>query len=157
MDLTSECSRICPGDSSVTKFTWNGKPIKAHRTPYSSLVGTAPGAETASVVQPAIDSWKAQDTLPETKPEYDDPRCTVCNKSVSVNLIAPLSLPVPYSGDHGYRGGIKIYRGRFDGQDAIGANVTVRNGVSAGWTACLNGEYIGGALGSLRKYRNHRC
>jgi beta-galactosidase len=40
-----------------------------------------------------------------------------------------------------------VYRGRFDG-NATGANVTVQNGVAAGWAAWLNGAYVGGALGS---------
>lgn len=65
-----------------------------------------------------------------------------------MNAVAPLSLPVLYSGDYGYHSGTKVYRGRFDGRTATGANITVQNGVAAGWAAWLNGEYVGGALGS---------
>ena len=97
---------------------------------------------------PTLTSWKSQDTLPEIQPDYDDSRWTVCNKSSSVNSVKPLTLPVLYSGDYGYHAGTKIYRGRFDGRNATGANVTVQNGAAAGWAAWLNGAYVGGALGS---------
>ncbi|KAJ5911286.1 beta-galactosidase C [Penicillium subrubescens] len=138
---------VYPGDSKVTKIKWNGKPISTKKTAYGSLIGSAPGAENSKISLPSLTSWKSQDTLPEIKQDYDDSRWTVCNKSTSVNSVAPLSLPVLYSGDYGYHAGTKVYRGRFDG-NATGANITVQNGVAAGWAAWLNGAYVGGALGS---------
>ncbi|KAF3394323.1 putative beta-galactosidase C [Penicillium rolfsii] len=138
---------VYPGNSKVSKIKWNGKSISTKKTAYGSLIGSAPGAEDSKITLPSLTSWKSQDTLPEIKPDYDDSRWTVCNKSTSVNSVAPLSLPVLYSGDYGYHAGTKVYRGRFDG-NATGANVTVQNGVAAGWAAWLNGAYVGGALGS---------
>ncbi|KAJ5364416.1 beta-galactosidase C [Penicillium cataractarum] len=138
---------VYPGNSQVTKIKWNGKSIATKKTAYGSLIGSAQGAENAKISLPSLKSWKSQDTLPEIKQDYDDSRWTVCNKSTTVNSIAPLSLPVLYSGDYGYHAGTKIYRGRFDGRNATGANVTVQNGVAAGWAAWLNGDYVGGALG----------
>ena len=131
----------------MTKIKWNGKEIPTKKTAYGSLIGSAPGAEHAKVSLPTLKSWKAQDTLPEIKPDYDDSRWTVCNKTTSVNSVDPLTLPVLYSGDYGYHAGTKIYRGRFDGVTATGANITVQNGVAAGWAAWLNGVYVGGAIG----------
>lgn len=140
--------RVYTGNSKVTKIRWNGKTIHTKKTAYGSLIGSAPGAEDSKISLPSLTSWKSQDTLPEIKQDYDDSRWTVCNKSTSVNSVAPLSLPVLYSGDYGYHAGTKVYRGRFDGRNATGANVTVQNGVAAGWAAWLNGAYVGGALGS---------
>ncbi|KAJ5321106.1 Glycoside hydrolase family 35 [Penicillium atrosanguineum] len=137
---------VYPGNSKVTKIKWNGKAIKAKKTAYGSLIGSAPGAEDAKIRLPTLTSWKSQDTLPEIQADYDDSRWTICNKSTTVNSVAPLTLPVLYSGDYGYHAGTKIYRGRFDGQNATGANITAQNGVAAGWAAWLNGAYVGGAI-----------
>ncbi|KAF9886212.1 hypothetical protein FE257_011935 [Aspergillus nanangensis] len=146
-NANSTSIEVYAGDARVQKVKWNGKPIHIRKTAYGSLVGTAPGAENAKISLPSLGPWKAQDTLPETNPGYDDSRWTRCNKTTSVNSIKPLSLPVLYSGDYGYHTGTKIYRGRFDGQNATGANVTVQNGVAAGWAAWLNGDYVGGSVG----------
>lgn len=120
--------------------------VKTRRTPYGSLIGEAQGAEDADISLPKLEHWSAQDTLPEIDPEYDDSNWTRCNKATTVNAQKPLSLPVLYSGDYGYHTGTKIYRGRFDGA-ATGANITVQNGIAAGWAAWLNGKYVGGAVG----------
>ncbi|EAL88520.1 hypothetical protein KXW98_002339 [Aspergillus fumigatus] len=139
---------VYTGNSQVKKIKWNGKTIETRKTAYGSLIGTAPGAEDVKIQLPSLDSWKAQDTLPEIQPDYDDSKWTVCNKTTSVNAIAPLSLPVLYSGDYGYHAGTKVYRGRFDGRNVTGANVTVQNGAAAGWAAWVNGQYAGGSAGS---------
>lgn len=141
-------NRVYPGSSKVTKIKWNGKSVSTRKTSYGSLIASAPGAENAKVSLPALKSWRSQDTLPEIQRNYDDSRWTICNKTTTVNAVAPLSLPVLYSGDYGYHSGTKLYRGRFDGRTATGANITVQNGVAAGWAAWLNGKYVGGALGS---------
>lgn len=140
-------NRVYPGNSKVTKIKWNGKSIATKKTAYGSLIGSASGAEDAKVSLPPLKSWRSQDTLPEIQPNYDDSRWVICNKSTTVNSVAPLTLPVLYSGDYGYHAGTKIYRGRFNGRNATGANITVQNGVAAGWAAWLNGAYVGGALG----------
>lgn len=140
--------RVYTGNPHVHKIKWNGKPVKTRKTSYGSLISQAPGAEDIEITLPALKSWKAQDTLPETNPDYDDSNWTICSKSESVNAMSPLTLPVLFSGDYGYHAGTKIYRGRFNGTSANGANVTVQNGVAAGWAAWLNGDYVGGATGS---------
>ena len=141
------CIRVYTGNPKATKITWNGKVIATKKTAYGSLIGSAPGAEDAKITLPTLNSWRSQDTLPEIQADYDDSRWTLCNKTITVNPIAPLTLPVLYSGDYGYNAGTKLYRGRFDGKNATGANITVQNGVAAGWAAWLNGAYVGGALG----------
>ena len=139
--------RVYPGSRKVRKIKWNGKAIATKQTEYGSSIGSVPGAEHAQISLPSLQSWKSQDTLPEIQPEYDDSRWVVCNKTATVNSIAPLTLPVLYSGEYGYHSGTKIYRGRFDGRNATSANITVQNGAAAGWAAWLNGAYVGGTLG----------
>ncbi|KAJ5083806.1 hypothetical protein N7456_013233 [Penicillium angulare] len=138
---------VYAGDSKVTKIKWNGKSITTKKTAYGSLMGSIPGAESAKISLPALKSWKSQDALPEIQRDYDDSRWVVCNKTTTVNAVAPLTLPVLYSGDYGFNPGTKIYRGRFDGTNATSANVTVQSGAGAGWAAWVNGVYVGGALG----------
>lgn len=53
-----------------------------------------------------------------------------------------------YSGDYGYHAGPKVYRGRFGSTNATGVNITAQNGYAAGWSAWLNGVYVGGVTGN---------
>ncbi|KAH8693577.1 putative beta-galactosidase [Talaromyces proteolyticus] len=139
---------IYSGNPSVSTVKWNNEIIATRRTPYGSLVGTVPGAEDVSIYLPQLISWQSNDLIPEINPAYDDSRWTNCDKNTTVNAIAPLSLPVLYSGDYGYHAGPKVYRGHFSNVNATGVNVTVQNGVAAGWSAWLNGKYIGGSPGN---------
>ncbi|CRG87944.1 beta-galactosidase, putative [Talaromyces islandicus] len=133
---------------SATSIKWNKKTIAAKRTPYGSLIGTIPGTEDVTISLPKLMSWKSHDAIPEIDPNYDDSRWTICDKNTTVNAVTPLSLPVLYSGDYGYHAGPKIYRGRFKTLNATGVNVTAQNGVAAGWSAWLNGQYVGGSPGN---------
>ncbi|KAL5335776.1 hypothetical protein BJX70DRAFT_401332 [Aspergillus crustosus] len=140
---------VYTGNPHITKIKWNHKTIPTKKTAYGSLKGQVPGAEDAQISLPPLGPWKAQDTLPEINPDYDDSNWTLCNKTTTVNAQAPLSLPVLYSGDYddyGYHTGTKIYRARFDGKAATGANITVQSGAAAGWAGWLNGAYVGGAI-----------
>lgn len=143
----SHSCRVYVGNSKVEKVTWNGLPVKVERTPYGSLVGHITGAEDVKVSLPILSRWKSQDTLPEIDPTYDDSNWVICNDTSTLNPIEPLTLPVLYASQYGFHPGTKIYRGRFDGNDVASANITVQNGLAAGWAAWLNGEYVGGALG----------
>lgn len=111
-------------------------------------MGTVPGTEKVKVNLPKLTSWKSHDAIPEIDPAYDDSRWTVCDKNTTVNAVAPLSLPVLYSGDYGYHAGPKLYRAHFQTLNVTGVNVTVQNGVAAGWSAWLNGQYVGGSPGN---------
>lgn len=106
-----------PWQSEYLQHRWNGNKIATKRIAYGSLIGIAPGAEDADVKLPSLQSWASQDTLPEIQPDYDDSRWTICNKTKTVNVIAPLSLPVLYSSEYSYHASTKIYRGHFDGRN----------------------------------------
>lgn len=136
------------GSSNVEKVTWNDVSVKVERSPYGSLIGHIPGAEDVEISLPDLDRWESRDTLPEIDPAYDDSNWVICNDESTLNPIEPLTLPVLYASHYGFHPGTKIYRGRFDGDEVESANITVQNGVAAGWAAWLNGKYVGGELGN---------
>ncbi|KAK5113782.1 hypothetical protein LTR62_003166 [Meristemomyces frigidus] len=133
-------------------IVWNGKRLDTRRTAYGSLVGTAPGATDRVISLPQL-SFLVADSLPEAQPDYDDSQWVVCNKSSSLSPTVPLTLPVLFSSDHGYYAGIKVYRGRFNGK-ASSVNITAQGGAAAGWTAWLNGHYVGGNTGNATQWRS---
>ncbi|KAI0019138.1 family 35 glycosyl hydrolase [Xylariomycetidae sp. FL0641] len=131
----------------ANSIVWNGKALETTQTEYGSLTATAPGATDRSIELPTL-TWKKADSLPEKEREYDDSNWVVCNKTSSLSPTEPLSLPVLFSSDYGYYAGIKIYRGHFDGTSATSVNVTAQGGVAAGWSAWVNGQYVGGSPGN---------
>ena len=135
--------------SAVKSIIWNGQQLATKRTAYGSLIATAPGADDRAVDLPEL-SWVVADSLPEKERNYDDSKWVVCNKTSSLSPTAPLSLPILFSSDYGYYPGVKLYRGYFDGLDGTvaSANVTMQGGLAAGFTAWLNGEYVGGNTGN---------
>jgi hypothetical protein len=82
------------------------------------------------------------DSLPEAARSYDDSNWIVCNKSTTLSIVKPLTLPVLFSSDYGYYAGIKTYRGYFDSAAATGSNITAQGGLASGWSAWLNGAYV---------------
>jgi len=135
------------GGSHVSHIYWNGKRLNTKRTAYGSLTATAPGAEGRSIILPAL-SWVSADSLPEKHRDYDDSKWTVCNKTTTLSPVAPLTLPVLFSSDYGYYVGAKIYRGYFDSIHATSANITAQGGFASGWSAWLNGHFVGGNHGN---------
>lgn len=132
---------------SVKDIFWNGQQLKTYRTSYRSLTATVPGAEDRTTDLPEL-SWVVANSLPEASRDFDDSNWVVCSNTTTLSPVAPLSLPVLFSSDYGYYPGIKIYRGYFDGTSATAANITVQGGAASGWTAWLNGQYVGGNTGS---------
>lgn len=125
---------------------WNGKELATDRTAYGSLLATATGAEDRSIDLPQL-SWVSADALPEAEPDYDDSSWVLCNKSSSLSPDTPTSLPILFAADYGYYPGPYIYRGYFDGASATSAMATMQGGRAAGFTAWLNGQYVGGNIG----------
>ncbi|CAK44945.1 CAZyme family GH35 [Aspergillus niger] len=121
---------------------WNGKEITVTKTDYGSLVGSIGGADSSSITIPSLTGWKVRDSLPEIQSSYDDSKWTVCNKTTTLSPVDPLSLPVLFASDYGYYTGIKIYRGRFDGTNVTGANLTAQGGLAFGWNVWLNGDLV---------------
>ena len=59
-----------------------------------------------------------------------------------------LASQVLFSSDYGFYPGVKLYRGYFDGETVTSANITVQGGAAAGWSAYLNGVWVGGNTGN---------
>ncbi|GAB1726245.1 hypothetical protein NU195Hw_g5330t1 [Hortaea werneckii] len=133
-----------------SSIRWNGKELATKRTAYGSLKATAPGAEDRSIDLPQL-SWVTADSLPEAQQDYDDSKWVVCNKSSSLSPETPLSLPVLFAADYKYYPGPYIYRGYFDGTRATSANATMQGGLAAGFSAWLNGKYVGGNTGDAEE------
>ncbi|KAF6831518.1 beta-galactosidase [Colletotrichum plurivorum] len=136
------------GDRPIETIDWNGKRLPATKTAYGSFTAQIPGAEDRAVALPELANWRSADGLPEAARDYDDSRWTVCNKTTTLSPYAPLTLPVLYSSDYGFHSGAKIYRGRFDGANVTSVNITASGGLAFGWSAWLNGEFLGGDAGS---------
>ncbi|KAK0112257.1 hypothetical protein ONS96_001506 [Cadophora gregata f. sp. sojae] len=140
--------------STISKVTFNGKNIKVSRTNYGTLVGKL-GAATHTVESikaglPALKNWKVADGFPERVAEYDDSKWTVANHTGTQNPTKPATYPVLWADDYGYHAGHFIYRGQFSTLNATttGVNLTLIGGVYSGWSAFLNGDFIGSWIGS---------
>lgn len=133
------------GNPSVSNIIWNGKVLLTTRTSYGSLTAPLPAADSRNVSLPALKNWKVADSLPELDAYFDDSKWAVCNKTTTLSPVAPLTLPVLYSSDYGYYTGIKVYRGYFD--VGTGARLDVSGGTGFGWSAWVNGKFVGGNTG----------
>ncbi|KAJ5682963.1 hypothetical protein N7462_006128 [Penicillium macrosclerotiorum] len=130
----------------VNKLTWNGKSVQAKRTGYGSLQASISAAK--SVTLPAFGSWKSKDSLPERYASYDDSGAAWvdANHMTTLNPRTPTTLPVLYADEYGFHNGIRIWRGYFSGS-ATGAFLNVQGGSAFGWSAYLNGQFLGSYLG----------
>ena len=142
------------GDTSNTteietrSIHWNGKPIHLSRTTYGTFKGVIQSPHE-SIVLPSLASWKVHDSLPERFPGYDDsgPAWVHANQTVTPNPTKPLTLPVLYVDDYGFHNSFHIFRGYFSGS-ATGVNLTLQGGMAFGFSAWLNGAFIGSYLGN---------
>lgn len=146
--------RIYAG-ANITSVTWNSQSLSVSKTAYGSLKVTIPGSEDTQIILPTLGDWKSNNTIPEISPSYDDSKWTLCNHTTTLSPVAPLTLPVLYSSDYGYHSGIKLYRSQIPTSSSenttatiTAINITAQNGVAAGWSAYLEGTYIGGAPGN---------
>ncbi|KAF8060198.1 glycoside hydrolase family 35 protein [Lyophyllum atratum] len=135
----------------VTKIQWNGKAVKTQKTSYGSLKATLakPGLDAATLQKSlALTNWKYSDALPERQATYDDSKWVVADHMSTPNPTKPQTLPVLYADDYGFHTGVQLFRGRFTG-NASAAKLNVQGGTAFGWSAWLNGDYIGSFPGSV--------
>ncbi|TGO38258.1 hypothetical protein BHYA_0078g00100 [Botrytis hyacinthi] len=131
----------------VSKVTWNGQSITTSKTDYGSLIGSLTGPTLDSLTLPKISGWKANDSLPERLSTYDDSWWIAADHMNTSNPTKPETLPVLYIDDYGYHVGNHLWRGRFEGS-ASGVYLSVTGGRAFGYSAWLNGEFIGSYLGA---------
>lgn len=133
--------------------TFNGKAVRVSLSNYGTLVGTLEASHVSvSSVQasiPALSSWKVADSLPERFANYSDTgKAWVAASDTSTpNPSPPATYPVLYADQYGFHQQNILWRGHFSGGNASGVFLNVIGGTSSGWSAWLNGVYLGSTLG----------
>ncbi|KAK5108541.1 hypothetical protein LTR62_008197 [Meristemomyces frigidus] len=132
---------------------FNNHPISMQSTHYGSLLGslTPPNITTASlqVSIPPLTNWRVADGLPERMPGYNDSGLAwkPANQTTTLNAWKPATLPVLYADDYGFHTQNILWRGRFTGK-ATAVFLNIIGGTSSGWSAWLNGVFLGSTLGN---------
>ncbi|KAI9044003.1 glycoside hydrolase family 35 protein [Aspergillus affinis] len=131
----------------VKAITWNGKQVKSSETPYGSLKATL--AAPPSIKLPSFGSWRSNDSLPERLESYDDsgPAWVDANHETTLNPHPPVTSPVLYANEYGFHNGVRLWRGYFNGT-ASGVFLNIQGGAAFGWSAYLNGHFLGSYLGN---------
>ncbi|KAF7313122.1 putative beta-galactosidase A [Mycena kentingensis (nom. inval.)] len=131
--------------------TWNGAAVK---TTANGLGGMrASVAFPKSVAQAKVPvltelDWKCADSLPELAADYDDSTWTLADKTTTQRPQQPIAGKfVLYAGEYGYHAGQWVWRGHFSGA-ATGVQLTIQGGFSFGYSAFLNGHFLGSGQGS---------
>jgi hypothetical protein len=134
--------------ANVDSFSWNGKKLETSRTAYGSLKATI-AAFNGSIKIPSLDSWKVHDTLPEKLTTYNDSGAAwvVADHFTTPNPTKPDTLPVLYVDEYGFHNSFHLFRGYFEGS-ATGVKLAVQGGQAFGWSAWLNGNFVGSYLGN---------
>lgn len=139
----------------VREVTFNGLCVNIKRTKYGSVTGTlAPADMTIASVNatlPILTEWKVADSLPERFADYDDSGAGWVNADHNSTVLPnkPATYPVLYADEYGFHTGPLLWRGRFSG-NATGVFLNVIGGLSSGWSAWLNGDFIGSSYGSTK-------
>ncbi|KAL5342425.1 glycoside hydrolase superfamily [Aspergillus crustosus] len=131
----------------VNKITWNGKRVKVSKTRYGSLKASL--AKLPTVELPALNGWKTSDSLPERFADYDDSGVAwvAADHQTTPNPHKPATLPVLYANEYGFHNGVRLWRGYFN-SSASSAFLNIQGGIAFGWSAWLNGHFLGSHLGS---------
>ncbi|RDI78175.1 hypothetical protein Vi05172_g11886 [Venturia inaequalis] len=155
---TTALEIFAPAAISSVKF--NGEDVKVEKTTWGSLVGILDASkdDSASILAslPKLANWKAADGLPERSPDYDDSNWVLANRSSSPNtLLPPATYPVLYADEYGFHTGNLLWRARFSSPSnsssaPTGVYLSVTGGTSHGWSAYLNGAFIGSWLGTTK-------
>jgi hypothetical protein len=129
-------------------LSWNGNKLQTSRTPYGSLKAHV-AAFNGTIQLPSLDNWKVNEGLPEKMPSYDDSSAAwvVADHLTTPNPTKPDTLPVLYVDEYGFHNSFHLFRGYFDGS-ATGIQLSVQGGLAFGWSAWLNGDFIGSWLGN---------
>ncbi|KAJ7855955.1 glycoside hydrolase family 35 protein [Mycena olivaceomarginata] len=134
---------------SVSKILWNKVPVAIKKTTRGSFTGQVGGTNTISL--PVLQNWKVSGSLPEIDPDFDDSNFTLADQTTTnyTNLPPLAGSQVLYSQQYGFYGGHLIFRGRFNasGQETA-VNLTVQYGFAGGYSAWLNGVFLGSSQGN---------
>jgi hypothetical protein len=129
-------------------LSWNGRKLQASRTKYGSLKASI-AACNRTIDLPRLENWKVHDGLPEKLPSYNDSSeaWVEANHMSTLNPTKPETLPVLYVDEYGFHNSFHLFRGYFEGA-ATGVDLALQGGLAFGWTAWLNGQFIGSHFGN---------
>ncbi|QRW20547.1 glycoside hydrolase family 35 protein [Rhizoctonia solani] len=128
---TTELEVLAP--TTVKSVSWNGKAVPVSKTLTGTLRGT----------------WRCADSLPEVALGFDDSKWTTATKTTTFRPVEHQPLGgklVLYADEYGYHQGNLLYRGRF-GSGATGVKLSVQGGFNFGFSAFLNGAFLGSGQG----------
>ncbi|RDW70923.1 glycoside hydrolase family 35 protein [Aspergillus mulundensis] len=148
------------GDSNETKrievfaakqaktIRWNGKRLKTQRTNWGSLTAEIGGPEVFET--PKLGTWRVQDSLIERHTNYSDSGLAWVDADdmETSSQYDDATKPYLYSNQYGFHNGVHLWRGYFNGTADV-VYLEVQGGIAHGWTAWLNGKFIGSFLGDL--------
>ncbi|WPH04809.1 beta-galactosidase [Acrodontium crateriforme] len=127
-------------------ISWNGQRLQTVATEYGSLKAQVAGPKTVKL--PALTEWKFADSLPEKEMNYDasGPAWIAADHLSTSNPTKPVTLPVLYADEYGFHNGPILWRGSFH-RSTSGVRLSLQGGNAFGWSAWLNGKFIGSYLG----------
>ncbi|KAI4854214.1 beta-galactosidase B [Aureobasidium sp. EXF-8845] len=137
----------------VKKVTFNGECVSVKASSYGSLKGQL-GQDKVTVQSltaalPKLSRWKVADGLPEREADYDDSRWVDANHTTTPHWNKPATDHILYADEYGFHGGNILWRGRFNGTSS-GIFLNVIGGTGSGWSAWLNGKFVGSTFGDIK-------
>ncbi|KAI9826091.1 MAG: hypothetical protein M1832_000540 [Thelocarpon impressellum] len=138
-----------PGD--VTQLSFNGKDVATRAGTNDALVGDV-AYNKPELQIPSLGglAWKYGDSLPEIRPDYDDSKWTVADKTSTNMKGGQLSTPTTlFGGDYGYNTGNLLFRGHFvarGGETTLVLNT--QGGAAYGASVWLNEAFLGSVAGN---------
>ncbi|KAJ4474972.1 glycoside hydrolase family 35 protein [Lentinula aciculospora] len=136
--------------SAVSRLSWNGADIQVHKTSRGTLTATVI-VNQLNLTLPTLANWKVTGSLPEISPSFDDSNFTLADQTETnyTNLPPLAGSQVLYAQQYGFYGGNLIFRGRFNATGSETAvNLTVQYGFAGGYSAWLNGVFLGSSQGN---------
>ncbi|KAB8269056.1 glycoside hydrolase superfamily [Aspergillus minisclerotigenes] len=140
----------------VNNVSFNGSKLKITKSKYGTLVGSLPAPEVTAdsllAELPPLTNWKVAENLPERLVDYDDSKWTDANHMTTPHFVPPDTYPVLFADEYGYQAGNILWRGRFNASEErmpSGAYLRVIGGLASGFSAYVNGEFLGSWLGSM--------
>ncbi|KAH8884956.1 hypothetical protein GQ53DRAFT_845848 [Thozetella sp. PMI_491] len=148
LDGATEIRVFAP--KAACSISWNGKKL-AIASKHGGLIIASVEAPTKFEL-PALGPWLRQNSLPEIFPDYEVTSAvwTDANHTNTSNPTPPdANNPVLYVDDYGIHAGSHIYRATFPSTASppTGVSLSLTGGLAFGYSAWLNGGYIGSYLG----------
>ncbi|KAJ3969250.1 glycoside hydrolase family 35 protein [Lentinula raphanica] len=136
--------------SVVSKLSWNGALQQVQKTTHGTLIATV-NFDNSHLTLPVLGTWKVSGSLPEIDPDFDDSNFTLADQTQTnyTNLPPLAGSQVLYAQQYGFYGGNLIFRGRFNATgNETAVNLTVQYGFAGGYSAWLNGVFLGSSQGN---------